>query len=201
MKYDAIKPFLFSILFFGMLSGTEGVCKEPVKNYRIGIAPIQVVSGKDLSFMGKGMESMMMSRIFEKDRISVIGRDDASVAFENAGNAYTKEILIKTGKAIQADYILWGIIQEEKEIFHVQFKMIDMKNRKEAFDFKKDDVTLDQMIPLASLISERIKRTILKEDLAEKLNDEGPDRHAHPDSLIPPDREKNTEPTENPSLF
>ena len=186
---------LLSVVLFGLLMESPCMCREAQKNFRIGLAPIRVASVQERSFMGKGVESVISSRLSVKDRISIVGREDSALAFEKAGNAYTQEILQKTGKTIHADYLLWGTIQEEKEIFQVQFRMIDMSNGKEAFDFKKNDVTLDQVIPLASWISEKIKQKVLKEaalpgQAATALKVEGDERHAHPDSLIPADHEK-----------
>ena len=190
MNLSLLKRFLCVAMIFCFCMTTPSMGKEPRKNYQVGLAPVQVISTLDRSFLSQGVESIISSRISVKDRIVVIDRGATLIAFEKTGRAFTKENLQKMGQALHTDYLIWGTLKEEKEIFQVQFRMLNIKNGKEAFDLQKNEVTLDQMIPLASWISEKVKEKILNETAPPgqmAMTNKGGDaeRHAHPDSLIP----------------
>lgn len=195
MKHNiAIKRVILFISLIVMISKT-GVCIETQPDVRIAIAPIQVISKTDQAYLEKGITSMLASRLSVKNHMAVIGHQDCTVAFENAGKNYNRDTLLKTGEALHANYILWGIVTEDSGIFKLQMKLIAIENKTDPFDFNKEKVSFDQMIPLISWVSEKIKATVIgKEPVTEKaediIQDQVFDIHAHPDSLIKQERVK-----------
>ncbi|MBU0993520.1 MAG: hypothetical protein KJ737_13575 [Proteobacteria bacterium] len=195
MKHNISIKHVISIISLIVLTSTTGICIATQPAVRVAIAPIQMVSQNDLTYLEKGIASMLISRLSVKDHIEVIGQEDCTIAFENAGKIYNSDTLRKTGEALHAKYILWSTVTDDAGMLHLQMKLMEIENKTEPVDFNKEKVSYDQVVPLISWVSEKIKNTVIgKAPVTEKKEDISKDQtfdiHAHPDSLIKQERIK-----------
>ena len=165
---------------------------------RIVILPVHVKTDQDWEFIKEGVDRMMASRLSVQDKLQVISRVDRSAALEKFSNESADNLIKKVAADLDADYVVNTTLTDDHAgMVSVQVDLVDCRTMASLMAFNKENVGLDQIVPLFSLLSEKMRRAALGHTgPADRLPDESQtkafDIHAHPDSLIKHERAQTT---------
>ena len=157
---------------------------------RIVIFPVHVVSDQDWEFVKEGLSRMMTSRLSVQGKLEVVSRVDRAAAIEKFSNESPQQLMKKAAADLRADYMVNATLTDDHTgMVSVQINLVDCRTMASSMAFYKENVGFDQLVPLFSLLSERMRRTALGQKLPmDRLSGESGteafDIHAHPDSLI-----------------
>ncbi len=152
---------LFSFLFMVCASS---VLSEPVK--KVAIIPLQMNSAQDLSFLQKGLFSMLSSRLADPGKVEALERETIDTALSQAQfSALTKGSLNESkarliGKALGVDHILFGSITMFGNSASLDISMVDVKDDKPALKFsrqtKQPGAVITEMDSIATQINLKV---------------------------------------------
>ena len=198
-KHWSPTRLLISALIIIIVTGTW-VSAEPENTVlrRIVILPVHIVSDQDWEFVKEGLDRMMASRLSVQGKLEVVSRVDRAAAVEKFGNESTEALTKKIAADLNADYIVNTTLTDDHTgMVSVQINLIDCSTMASSMAFYKENVGFDQLVPLFSLLSEKMRRMALGQKnpvdrLTGESRTEAFDIHAHPDSLIKHEREQTT---------
>ncbi len=160
--------------FFMVCAGS--VLSEPVK--KVAIIPLQMNSAQDLTFLQKGLFSMLSSRLADPGKVEALERQTIDNALSSAQfSAVTKDSLNESkarliGIALGVDHILFGSITMFGNSASLDISMVDVKDNKPVLTFSKQTkqpgAVITEMDSIATQINlkvyNRMPETFLPEE-------------------------------------
>ncbi|MCP4110503.1 MAG: hypothetical protein GY749_34105 [Desulfobacteraceae bacterium] len=199
MKIKKHTLYLTASLLIILFIFCNAVLVAADKPVRILILPFNIHSDKDLSFLRKGIEDMLSTRLTKEDRIVPISREDTHQAAKKISGDVTTEIAISLGQKFRADYVLYGSLTVFGDSISTDAKFLDLKKKKNVAAFhevgKNNSDVIFHINRFASRINEKIfgRKTDEFSEPSPRVKD---DSRKHPDSLWA--EKKKTQPSKEP---
>ncbi len=133
--------YLVSVLFIMSLLMTGPVFGEAVKT--IAIVPLEMNATQDLSFLQKGLFTMLASRIADPGKVDILQRESVEKAMEQAqANPLTQGPLNESkarliGAGLNADYLLYGSLTLFGQSMSLDMFLVDVKGSSPTLSFSK----------------------------------------------------------------
>lgn len=189
-KISLFKIFMsFLIVFTIFLSSpVDSLAKE---NQTIAILPFEINAQEDISYITSGVLMMLESRLSWKDHVGMINRADINKALDGTGHLSENKLVLKTGNATRADYVVTGSITEFSNAFSLDVKIYDIENQS-FLTFYDQAPKIDEVIQKTDIIAAKINkkvfdRTTLTFERLEKeaIVTEEDLKRMHPEQMMP----------------
>ncbi len=143
LNTDLIKKnvYFVSVVTIIALLMAGPVCGEPVKT--MAIVPLEMNATQDLSFLQKGLFTMLASRIADPGKVDILQRETVEKAMEQAqANPLTQGALNESkarliGAGLNADYLLYGSLTLFGQSMSLDMFMVDVKKSTPTLSFSK----------------------------------------------------------------
>ncbi|MCP4673352.1 MAG: hypothetical protein GY857_18850, partial [Desulfobacula sp.] len=132
-------PVAVFLLFSMVCAGS--VFSDPAK--KAAIFPLQMNSAQDLSFLQKGLFSMLSSRLADPGKVEILERQTIDTALSTAQSSFlTKGSLNESkarliGKKLGVDHVLFGSITMFGDSASLDISMVYVKEDKPSLRFSR----------------------------------------------------------------
>lgn len=143
MKNSAIRLYTFIFVMVWstvMTAAVPGFC-DTVK--KVAVCPLEMNAPEDLSFLQKGLFSMLFSRLSDPGKVEVLDRETIDRALTQAQASPATQGPLNESKAkligasLGVDYILFGSMTQFGSSVSLDLSMVSVKGEKPALTFSK----------------------------------------------------------------
>ena len=145
---------LFIIL---SLTLTAAAAAAPV---RVLILPFDINAEEDLSFLKKGIQDMLSTRLSDPEKVTVVDRETVRQAIAKAPGPYDRSAAVNLAGELNADYVIFGSLTVFGESISTDARFVETATQKESVTFHefgkgKGDV-IDHVNRFAGQINEAV---------------------------------------------
>jgi len=165
----------------------------------LAILPFEIHSEKDAPYIKSGILNMLYSRLYWKDHVTLIHKNDVKNKLAPINHLPENELVLKLGNNDWTDYVLTGSITEYANAFSIDVKIYDIKNASYLTFFDQTS-GIEQVIKKVDIISAKINKklfdreTITYEKLKqEEVISEEELKRMNPEKMMPYRKMKNPE--------
>jgi len=161
---------------------------EADEPYRVLILPFTIHSEKDLSFLQKGIEDMLSTRLAVEGKVIPIGKAETGQALEKLTGPIDKQTAFMLGDQLSADYVVFGSLTVFGDSISTNARFIDVHNKKQAVVFNEFGKSQGDVIYHINLFAGQINGKVFGRktdtDRPTEPQTAAPDVHRHPDKLL-----------------
>ncbi len=162
---------------------------------RVLVLPFNIHSEEDLSFLQKGIENMLSSRLSMEGEVVLISKEETKQAIKGIPEPISEKTALSLGAKLQADYILLGNLTVFGESISTDARFIDAKTKKPVVMFNQFGKSRGDVISHVNLFAGRINETVFGR---KTFPDQQPsaqtevreDSLRQPDALLPGEEKK-----------
>jgi len=152
-----------SVLF--LLSPASGFSEEPQK---LAVLPFTMNSDRDLNFLREGIMDMLSSRLAWKDKLEIIEKGVVKKEFSAVPGPTNEAKALTIGKALGADYVIFGSLTVFGESVSLDAKILDVKKSEILITAYDQSKGMDGVIPTVNQFAENINAKIMGKDIPYK---------------------------------
>lgn len=134
------------------------------KKPKILILPFNMHSEKDLSYLQKGIEEMLSTRLAFKDTMIISEKENVAPEFNNISPAIDKNTAFAIAKKTEADYVLFGSLTVLGEIISTDAKFYDIHSETPIVVFSKTGNMQGDVIHHIDELALKIRESISVKD-------------------------------------
>jgi hypothetical protein len=172
--------------------GPESACAAPA---RILIIPFHMFAENDLSFLQKGIEVMLASRLTHEDQTIPISKSEVTSVLEPLSAPLTEPMALQAAAKIQADYVLLGSVTVFGNSINTDAQFYDVAKGTSLVTFNQAGTSHDDVIQhinlLTGMINDKVfgRQTFAYQTAQPALTrpgvpPSGTDSRAHPEKLL-----------------
>ena len=134
------KIFILTIVLPSLIIVSPGLC-ETVK--KVAVFPLEINATQDLSFLQKGLFSMLSSRLVDPGKVKILERETIDQALAKAlSSPLTKGVLNEStarliGAGLDVDYVLFGSLTLFGKSVSLDMAMVAVKGEKPTLTFSR----------------------------------------------------------------
>lgn len=136
MKVKILYIRLIIILLIAAMPVLTGA-SQGTSPSRILILPFEIMAEKDLSFLQKGIQSMLSTRLFQEDRAIPMEPAIARQAMQEISGSIDLKAALALGVKYQADYVLYGSLTVFGESISTDARFVDVHQQKTMVTFSE----------------------------------------------------------------
>ncbi|MCF8127754.1 MAG: FG-GAP-like repeat-containing protein [Deltaproteobacteria bacterium] len=159
----ALAFFALFALFF--LTPATGVEEKPQK---LAILPFTMNSDRDLNFLREGIMDMLSSRLAWKDKLEIIEKGVVKKEFAAVPGPMNEAKALTIGKALGADFVIFGSLTVFGESVSLDAKILDVKKSEVLVTAYDQSQGMDGVIPTVNQFAENINAKIMGKDIPYK---------------------------------
>ncbi len=165
----------FVLLFFVLLSVAfvvPGFCDVPKT---VAVFPFEMNSSQDLTFLQKGLFSMLSSRLSDAGKVDVLDRETINSALAEAKaqgfikGSFTEGSARALGKNLGVDYVLFGSLTHFGESVSLDASMVDVTGKQETLAFFEQSNAMGDVIPLVNTFAGDINMKVFNRNIDNRL--------------------------------
>lgn len=132
----------------------------PVASYageagkRVAVLPWKVNAPQDMQFVGNAINDMLLSRIGKGESVDLLTKE-VSDALSKKTPSLTDESVEQIGKAIKADFVVYGSLNILGNSVSLDAKVLDV-NKKSVTPFSSSSTGLDSIVSLVEGLSKEV---------------------------------------------
>ncbi len=131
--------------------------KKPVK---IAIIPFDIHSEKDLSFLQKGIQNMLTTRLARGGEVELISEAKTKVAIAGFSKPLTSQTAHVLGAKLSADYVVFGSLTVFGNMVSTDASLIDVRGNRQVVAFNKSGENQGDVISHINLFAGNINETL-----------------------------------------
>lgn len=135
-----------------------GVQAAPVK---VAILPFQVHSGEDLSYLQKGIQDMLSTRVSQQGGIQVVDRGQIMSLEKEYSSGVDAGKAATLGKKLGADFVVFGSISKLGAHVSLDGQVVDVASSSPRASLAAEAPNLDGVIPQVSRLAQEIRAAAL----------------------------------------
>ena len=155
------------LAFLGLL--LPGVTRGPVASAegpkKVAIIPFAMHAERDLTFLQEGIMDMLASRLAWKGEVEVLEKGIVKKQVAQVAGAVTQEKAFEIGKALQADYVIFGSLTVFGESVSLDARILDVPGAEEVITAFKQTKGMDEVIPTVNQFAMDINEKIMGRDV------------------------------------
>ena len=161
-----------ALLLFVLFSAAPGVCGAVET---VAVIPFEMNSSQDLTFLQKGLFSMLSSRLSDAGKVAVLDRETIDQALTRAkSEGLVKEGLTESsakvlGKQLGVDYVLFGSLTHFGDSVSLDASMVDVKGTNKTLAFFEQSNSMGDVIPLVNTFAGDINTKVFNRNIDNKL--------------------------------
>lgn len=136
--------------------------EEPKK---LAILPFTMNADRDLNFLREGILDMLSSRLAWKDKLDVIEKSLVKKQLAAVPGAINQQKALDIGKALGADYVIFGSLTVFGESVSLDAKIMDVQNSEILITAYDQTKGMDGVIPAINQFAENINAKIMGKEL------------------------------------
>ncbi len=167
---SAIVLLLFALL--SVFSVNQGFCDAPKT---VAVFPFEMNSSQDLTFLQKGLVSMLSSRLSDAGKVEILGRETIDQALADAKaqglvkDSFTEAAAREIGKDLGVDYVLFGSLTHFGESVSLDASMVDVTGQQETLTFFEQSNSMGDVIPLVNTFAGDINMKVFNRNIDNRL--------------------------------
>ncbi len=203
---------LFSLLLVFAIFGNRGLAsaaEEAPK--KVLILPFAIHSAEDLSYIRKGIQDMLATRLTREKITQAVFPDEAEETANEVPDGLDEKAAAKIGQMFGADYVVYGSLTVIGKGISTDAQLIDLTGEEDSVVFHatgdaEGDV-ISHIDRFADQISERVFGVKVEKRSREPQQAKVADSRRHPETIwreemgIPPGEEEMTAPMEQSPIF
>ncbi len=136
-----------------MMIAVPGFSETPKK---VAVCPLEMNAQEDLSFLQKGLFSMLFSRLADPGKVEVLDRETIDQALKDAKGPLNESNARALGKKLGVDYILFGSVTQFGKSVSLDMSMVEVKGEKPTLTFSKQAAEPGAVITEMDLVAAEI---------------------------------------------
>lgn len=128
---------------------------------RILVLPFDIHTSGDLSFLQKGIQEMLNTRLAAVDGIEVIDDDDSRSMVKSLVDPITEPVALSLGKKLKADFVVIGDVSLLGEEARTDSRLIDTENGLSRLNFSQQGKTQGNVLSHINQLAGEISGTLL----------------------------------------
>jgi TolB-like protein len=161
-----INSLSFSLIFFVLLYLPLNAAA--IEHKTIAILPFEINAPDDLPHIRQGIESMLYSRLYWKNKIAVIDTKTVSHKIKNRQIKKQKAkgknpLAEQVAEYLNCDYIMTGYITHFSNAFSIDIRVYDRQN-KQWTTFFEQAISTDLLINKINIISAKINKSLFNRE-------------------------------------
>jgi TolB-like protein len=125
-----MKPWVNRILAITLvavlLAAGSSPAAEPAAVKKVAILPFQINAAQDLAYLREGILDMLASRLAWEGKVEVIEKQLVKEALAGRPTPLTEDVARQVGKALGADYVLFGSLTVFGDSVSMDARMVDL---------------------------------------------------------------------------
>jgi TolB-like protein len=182
MKKTNIMIFLtiVGLLLPGVIWGPISLAEGPKK---VAIIPFPMHADRDLTFLQEGIMDMLASRLAWKGEVEVLEKGIVKKQVAQVEGAVNKEKALEIGKALQADYVIFGSLTVFGESVSIDARILDVAGAEELITAFKQTKGMDEVIPTVNQFAMDINEKIMGRPMGPPVQAAAPEAPKGPGGL------------------
>jgi len=156
---------LLALSMLLLLSPVTAFSTEPQK---LAILPFTMNSDRDLNFLREGIMDMLSSRLAWKDKLEIIEKGVVKKEFAAVPGPMNEAKALTIGKALGADFVIYGSLTVFGESVSLDAKILDVKKSEVLITAYDQSKGMDGVIPTVNQFAENINAKIMGKDIPYK---------------------------------
>ena len=136
-----------------IMIAVPGFSETPKK---VAVCPLEMNAPEDLSFLQKGLFSMLFSRLADPGKVEVLDRETIDQALKDAKGPLNESNARALGKKLGVDYILFGSMTQFGKSVSLDMSMVEVKGEKPTLTFSKQAAEPGAVITEMDLVATEI---------------------------------------------
>ncbi len=132
---------------------------QPVK---VAVLPFSINSVSDMSFLQNGIQDMLSSRLYWKDKVQVLDKETVNAAMSSAKNFTGESLALLIGGKLGANFVVYGSLTMIGESASIDAKIVDVERSKESLVLFKQTQSINQVIPQINAFATDINHRMFK---------------------------------------
>ena len=163
--------FIAALLIFSTTAFNPCFGETPKK---VAVFPFTMNSKDDLTFLQKGLFSMLSSRLTDPGKVIVLDREAIDDAITTAQKHTSTKGALNVSKArivganLGVDYVLFGSMTHFGDSFSIDGSMVDVAGIKPIVSFFEQSSSLGDAIPLVNSFAKDINQKIFNRSIRQK---------------------------------
>jgi TolB-like protein len=133
---------------------------------RLAILPFQLNSPEDLSYLQKGIQDMLSSRVVQGGKIEVVDRAAVAARKDEYGSGLDLGKAASLGKKMGADFLVFGSISKLGSHVSLDGEVVDVRSGGSKGRLAAEAPNLDGVIPQVSRLAQEIRGAVLGQPVA-----------------------------------
>jgi TolB-like protein len=157
LKKKNIPLAIALIIFFSLLYLPLNA--EALENKSIAILPFEINAPNDLPHIRTGIESMLYSRLYWKDKVNVIDSKTVSHQIKKQKTKIKNPLAEQLAEYLNSDYVMTGYITCFSDAFSIDIRVYD-RQQQQWTTFSEQSTSMDMLIHKINIISAKINKTL-----------------------------------------
>ncbi|MBF0477618.1 MAG: hypothetical protein HQK59_17695, partial [Deltaproteobacteria bacterium] len=124
---------------------------------RLASLPFRIYADKDLSYLRQGISDMLYTRLSVPDKSIIISPEEIQQALPPARTTINEQTVSVTGRALKADYVVFGSLTVVGGSISMDAKVFDMHTKKVAVTAFSQARGMDEVITKVNAFADQIK--------------------------------------------
>ncbi len=129
---------------------------------RVLILPMTVHAEKDLSFLQRGIQDMLATRLAQEGEITVIGKEETAQVLQRAQQAIDEKFALRAAASLKADYVIFGSLTVLGDNISTDARFFDVSSRKPLVTFNQFGRDQADAIAHINQFAEQINRDVFQ---------------------------------------
>jgi len=182
-----VKRILAVAIMVALLAVRSSFAADPATPTKVAVLPFQINAAQDLSYLREGILDMLASRLAWEGKVQVIEKQLVKEASAGRPGPLTEAAARQIGKALGADYVLFGSLTVFGDSVSMDAQMVDLTGDKAPVTVFAQTKGMNEVIPRINDFAQDINTKIFGRAPTVTAAQEQPKfSQAHPEKLIVP---------------
>lgn len=155
-----MKTLSLILLFFLVMIPCGRAEQSDSESVKIAILPFEMNAPDNLDYLQDGIRDMLTSRLAWQNKVQVINRTLTEKTIRETSSDLSPDGALKVGKALKADYVLFGSLTAVGQSISIDAKMIPVEGEAEPLNLYAQTASMDEVIPRVNQFAQDINQKI-----------------------------------------
>lgn len=142
---------------------------------RVAVMPFDIQGKTDLDYLRDGIQQMLSSRLYWKDRVSVLANEAVNSAAAGVRGFQGESLALIVGAKLRADYVLLGSADFSGETARIRVGVVETTGEQAPLSFTGQAEGPDGVIAEVNRIATRINQTVFGRQPAVRVGEPPPE--------------------------
>jgi TolB-like protein len=170
-----------------LLASGSSPAAEQAAAKKVAVLPFQINAAQDVAYLREGILDMLASRLAWEGKVEVIEKELVKEAVAGRQAPLNEDVARQVGKALGADYVLFGSLTIFGDSVSIDAKMVDLTGDKAPVTVFAQTKGMNEVIPRINDFAQEVNSKIFGRAPAVAVAQEQPKfSQANPEKLLVP---------------